>query len=36
MPVKVHWAENRTGGLMDIEYYDVLEDDAKDLKSTKD
>ena len=36
MPVKVHWAENRTGGLMDIEYYDVLEDDAKDLNETKD
>ena len=35
MPVKVHWAENRTGGLMDIEYYDVLEDDANDLQSTK-
>jgi len=36
MPVKVHWAENRTGGLMDIEYYDVLEDDAEDLNETKD
>ena len=35
MPVKIHWAENRTGGLMDIEYYDVLEDDAADLDSTK-
>ncbi len=31
MPVKVHWADIRTGGLMDIEYYDVLEDDAEDL-----
>jgi len=31
MPVKVHWKEERTGGLMDIEYYDVLEDDAEDL-----
>ena len=35
MPVKVHWAENRIGGLMDIEYYDVIEDDAKDLKKSK-
>ncbi|MHA2287760.1 MAG: Zn-ribbon domain-containing OB-fold protein [Promethearchaeota archaeon] len=35
MPVKIHWAENRTGGLMDIEYYDVLEDDAEDMNSTR-
>lgn len=35
MPVKVHWAENRTGGLMDIEYYDVLEDDAEDMSPKK-
>ncbi|MHA1349634.1 MAG: Zn-ribbon domain-containing OB-fold protein [Promethearchaeota archaeon] len=35
MPVKVHWAENRIGGLMDIEYYDVLEDDAADLNKSK-
>jgi len=36
MPIKVHWAEDIQGGLMDIEYYDVLEDDAEDLNSTKD
>jgi len=36
MPVKVHWADNPTGGLMDIEYYDVIEDDAKDLGLRKD
>jgi len=35
MPVKVHWTENPTGGLMDIEYYDVLEDDAKDIEIKK-
>jgi hypothetical protein len=35
MPVKVHWSENRTGGLMDIEYYDVLEDDAEDMTPKK-
>jgi len=35
MPVRVHWTENPTGGLMDIEYYDVLEDDAKDIEIKK-
>jgi len=35
MPVKVHWAENVTGGLNDIEYYDLVEDDAKDLDIRK-
>jgi len=36
MPLKVHWAENIQGGLMDIEYYDPIEDDAKDLALRKD
>ena len=35
MPVKIHWADNRSGGLMDIEYYDVLDDDAEDLNNSK-
>ena len=35
MPVKVHWKENPTGGLMDIEYYDLIEDDGKDLELRK-
>lgn len=32
MPIKAHWREERTGGLMDIEYYDPVEDDAKDIE----
>lgn len=36
MPIKIHWAENPTGSLMDIEYYDLVEDDAKDLELNKD
>jgi uncharacterized OB-fold protein len=32
MPIKTHWREERTGGLMDIEYYDKIEDKAKDIK----
>jgi len=35
MPIKIHWAEKTIGGLMDIEYYDVLEDDAADLNKSK-
>jgi len=31
MPIKAHWREERTGGLMDIEYYDKIEDDAEDI-----
>ena len=31
MPIKVHWSDERTGGLMDIEYYDKIEDDSKDI-----
>ena len=31
MPVKAHWAENPIGGLSDIEYYDLVEDDSEDL-----
>ena len=31
MPIKVHWREERIGGLMDIEYYDKIEDDAEDI-----
>jgi uncharacterized OB-fold protein len=36
MPIKAHWTENPIGSLMDIEYYDLLEDDAKDLELRKD
>ncbi len=36
MPVKVHWKENPTGGLLDIEYYDALGDDSVDLELRKD
>ncbi len=35
MPIKIHWAEDIQGGLMDIEYFDAIEDDAKDLNKTK-
>lgn len=33
MPIKAHWRENTEGSLMDIEYYDMVEDDAKDIES---
>ncbi len=36
MPVKVHWVDNPTGSLMDIEYFDPIEDDAKELDLRKD
>ena len=32
MPIIAHWSEEREGGLMDIEYYDKLDDDSEDLK----
>ncbi|MBD3256199.1 MAG: hypothetical protein GF383_13965 [Candidatus Lokiarchaeota archaeon] len=32
MPVKAHWKEVTEGGLMDIEYYDPIEDDSKDIE----
>lgn len=35
MPLKVHWRDVTTGGLSDIEYYDILEDDAKDIEIKK-
>jgi len=35
MPIKVRWKEETTGGLMDIEYYDLVEDDSKDMESSK-
>jgi len=35
MPIKVHWKEETTGGIMDIEYYDLMEDDAKDIEPEK-
>jgi len=35
MPIKVHWAEDISGGMMDIEYYDLTEDNAKDLELRK-
>ena len=31
MPVKLHWREETTGGLMDIEYYDLMDDHSKDM-----
>ncbi len=31
MPIKVHWSDEPKGSLIDIEYYDPIEDDAKDL-----
>lgn len=36
MPVKLHWSDNLNGNLNDIEYYDLVEDDAKDLDLRKD
>jgi uncharacterized OB-fold protein len=36
MPIKAHWIENPQGSLMDIEYYDKIQDDAEDLGSHKD
>jgi len=33
MPIKAHWREERSGGLMDIEYYDKIEDDAEDIET---
>jgi uncharacterized OB-fold protein len=36
MPIRVHWADKIQGGLMDIEYYEPIEDDAKDLELRKD
>ncbi len=36
MPIKVHWAESTNGNLKDIEYYDLIEDDSKDLDVSKD
>ena len=32
MPIKAHWKEERSEGLMDIEYYDKIEDDAEDIE----
>ncbi len=36
MPVKVHWSDNLNGSLSDLEYYDLVEDDAKGLDLRKD
>jgi uncharacterized OB-fold protein len=36
MPIKAHWRDKTTGGLMDIDYYDLIEDDAKDIEVKKD
>ena len=33
VPIKAHWSEERSGGLMDIEYYDKLEDDSEDIET---
>lgn len=35
MPVKVHWSEDLKGSLADIEYYDLVEDNARDLDLDK-
>jgi hypothetical protein len=32
MPIKAHWVDETTGGLEDIDYYEPIEDDAKDVK----
>jgi hypothetical protein len=31
MPIKAHWKDQPEGGLEDIEYYDLMEDDAEDV-----
>jgi uncharacterized OB-fold protein len=36
MPVKVHWNQDLNGNLFDIEYYDLMDDDAKNLDLRKD
>lgn len=36
MPVKVHWNEEPSGGLTDIEYYDIIEDNSEDLDLRED
>jgi uncharacterized OB-fold protein len=35
MPVKVHWVDEPHGGLDDIDYYEPISDDAKDLELRK-
>jgi uncharacterized OB-fold protein len=35
MPIKAHWQEEAFGGLMDIDYYELIEDNAKNMKSRK-
>jgi uncharacterized OB-fold protein len=35
MPVKVHWVDEPHGGLDDIDYYEPIKDDAKDLELRK-
>ncbi len=35
MPIKVHWKEERTGNLSDIQYYDIIEDASKDVNKNK-
>ena len=35
MPIKVHWAENIQGGLMDIEFFDAIVDDAENLNKSE-
>ena len=36
MPIKAHWREKTTGGLMDIEYYELIKDASKDIETEKD
>lgn len=36
MPIKAHWKEETTGGLMDIEYYELIKDASKDIETKKD
>jgi len=36
MPVKIHWADETTGGFEDIAYFDPIEDSTKDLPDRMD
>ena len=36
MPLKIHWKDEPTEGLGNIEYYDPIDDDSEDLELRKD
>jgi uncharacterized OB-fold protein len=36
MPVRIHWVDKPHGGLDDIDYYEPIDDNAKDLELRKD